>query len=164
MIVYHCKRTILPGRTARRTLSKSAMKTTRIKQEPGTLPDVDAALTELARRQARAAVSLILRLVGVGILIAVLVTQIPALARNRWLLDATGFGLILWPFFTEQGKLFAWRIALGRGYVRAKRWQDAERTLAPLAHRYGQFFDAGGAGRQALAEAQTAQQEVEKGE
>ena len=130
------------------------MATTRTKTAE--LPEADTALIELTRRQTRAIVSLLLRVVGVGILIAVLVTQVPGLARHRGFLDAGGFVLILWPFITMQGKIVSWRIALGQKYAAANRWADAERTLAPLGGRYARFFDAKGDGLRLLNESRAA--------
>lgn len=106
------------------------------------------------RRQTRAFMSALLRVVGVGIIIAVCVTRVPALAANRGILDVAGIGLIIWPFLTEWGRITAWRIALGKAYAGAERWAEAERTLAPLSHPYARFFDATGEGRLLLAEAQ----------
>ena len=89
------------------------------------LPPVDAALAALARRELRALVLLVARLIAVAVLIALLETQIPALRRAPFLPGAVGGALILWPFFTARGQSAAWRIALGRSYARAKRWPEA---------------------------------------
>lgn len=119
------------------------------------LPEIDVALTELARRQTRALVSAALRTTGAGILIAVGVTRSPALAANRGLLDALAIALVIWPLLMDWGRLMAWRIALGKAYANADRWSEAARAMAPFSLAYARFFDARGEGRRLLAEAQT---------
>jgi nucleoside recognition membrane protein YjiH len=119
------------------------------------LPEIETALTELMRRQTRAIVSLLLRIVGVGILIAVGVTQSPTLAANRWILDVIGIALVILPFMTDWGRAMAWRIGLGKAYLGANLLPEAERTLLPLSRPYARFFDATGEGRRLLLETQT---------
>jgi hypothetical protein len=115
------------------------------------LPDVDAALAELARRHQRAIASLVVRVIAVGFLAALLCAQIPWLARHRSLVDALSGTLVLWPFFTALGHLYSWRIALGRAYAGAERWEDTERTLRPLTGLRARLFDAAGEGTYWLA-------------
>jgi hypothetical protein len=86
------------------------------------------------------------RLVAVAILTSLLEARIPALQGRALLLDAVGAVLVLWPFYTALGRIFAWRIALGRAYARERRWAEAERTLRPLARVRYQVFDATGEG------------------
>lgn len=120
------------------------------------LPPVDEALAALARRELRAVILLIARLIAVAVLITLLEMQVPALRRAPFLPEAVGGALILWPFFTARGRNAAWRIALGRSYARAKRWAEAERTLRPFARRAALGFDAAGEGAYWLAVAQRA--------
>jgi hypothetical protein len=119
---------------------------------PESLPDVDEALRKLGRGHVRAAVSLGVRLLSVAFLIALLSVQLPAVRRALPLVNALGIALIAWPFFTSIGRLYSWRIALGRRYAEAARWVDAERVLAPLGGGVGApLFDATGEGRYHLA-------------
>lgn len=115
-------------------------------------PPLDTALAALSRRTARAVASLLVRVVALGVLITLLVHEAPGLERVRGVLDAVGAALALWPFFTSLGRLYAWRIALGRAYIREERWEDAARTLAPFRHpRARLLFDAAGEGAYHLA-------------
>jgi hypothetical protein len=115
-------------------------------------PPVDKALAELARRHLRAVIAMLVRVVALGILSAILAAQSPGLAKARLLMDAVAGGLALWPFFTALGRLYAWRIALGRAYVTEARFADAEQTLAPMmAGPRVRLFDATGEGAYWLA-------------
>ncbi len=115
------------------------------------LPETETALTELSRHYIRQWISLLARIVTLGILVAILVRQSFWLAQNRILLDSLSGVLALWPFFTGMGKLHSWRIALGRKYAEAARWTDAVQTLAPLGGIQGRLFDLTGEGRYWLA-------------
>lgn len=117
------------------------------------LPEAESALPELARRHARAVVALLLRAVSLAFLTAVLTIVAPAVRPYRPLLDAASGVLALWPFFTSLGRLYAWRITLGRAYARAGRWADAVRTLGPLQGARARLFDAPGQGRYYLGAA-----------
>lgn len=130
-------------------------KPTRSGSDARPAPPVDEALSALFRRSVRAVVALLVRLVAVGLLTALLDTQLPALRRNRPLVDAVAGMLVLYPFFTALGRNAAWRIALGRAYVREERWAEAERTLHPFRLRTHQVFDAAGEGLYWLARAQS---------
>jgi hypothetical protein len=121
---------------------------------PGSVPD--AALAELSRRHLRALAALGVRVVAVGFLAALLCVQVSWLGRHRGVLDALSGVLVLWPFFTDLGRLYAWRIALGRTYANAGRWAEAERALAPLTGLRGRLFDATGEGTYFLAVARRA--------
>jgi hypothetical protein len=119
--------------------------------ERATVPDVDTALAELSRRHLRAVASLAVRLIAVGFLAAILCAQIPWLARHRSVVDALSGVLVLWPFFTALGRLYSWRIALGRTYAKVGHWADAERTLTPVRGVRARLFDATGEGTYWLA-------------
>ncbi|HVK06532.1 MAG TPA: hypothetical protein VM490_23885 [Armatimonadaceae bacterium] len=110
-------------------------------------PPVEAALAELGRRHARALAWLGVRVVALGFLLAVLSLQWAALGRYRFALDALSGVLVLAPYFTAVGRLFAWRIALGRAYLREERGEDAVRTLAVFEGLRARVFDATGEGR-----------------
>ncbi|MBC8102941.1 MAG: hypothetical protein H7Z41_10180 [Cytophagales bacterium] len=122
-----------------------------------TAPPVGEALPGLSRRMGWAVGSLLVRIVTVAVLNTILAHQIPWLGKNRAFLDALGGILVLWPFFTSWGRVYAWRIALGRTYVREQRWADADQTLSPFLHpRTRLFFDATGEGIYWLATARQA--------
>jgi hypothetical protein len=121
-------------------------------------PTADDALRALARRGLRATVFLFVRLVGVALLVSIWeATGTPGLQRVRLLVDGVAALLVVLPFFTAYGRIFAWRIALGRAYVGGKRWSDAERTLAPLDRKGYHPFDAAGEGAYWLALTRRAQ-------
>jgi hypothetical protein len=107
----------------------------------------------LLRRQVRALVWLVVRIVLLSALSASLVRFSPWLAANRWTLDALSGILVLWPLWSAVGRNWAWRIALGRAYLGAGRFSDAETVLAPLDGLQGALFDATGEGRAALSAA-----------
>lgn len=134
-----------------RTMPSKSTKTNKPDASLAALPDPQTALTELSRRYVRQWISLLLRIVALGILTAILVRQSPWLAQNRVLLDSLSGVLALWPFFNGMGKLYAWRIALGRKYAEAERWSDAAQTLAPVGGIQGRLFDMTGEGRYWLA-------------
>lgn len=117
-----------------------------------TLPDADEALRRLAAGHGRALGSLVVRLISCAFLIALLTVQVPALRGALPLVNAAGVALVAWPFFTSTGRLYGWRIALGRRYADAGRWEEAARTLAPLGMGVrAALFDAAGEGRYLLA-------------
>ena len=127
------------------------MTTTKPKPRRAALPDGDTALRQLAVGHARAVFSLLLRLLSAGFLIALLTIQLPAVRRALPLANAVGVALVAWPFFTSMGRLYGWRIALGRRCAEANQWEDAVRTLTPLVGMRATLFDAGGEGRYHLA-------------
>jgi hypothetical protein len=114
------------------------------------LPELSAALRELLRRQVRAVVWLVVRIVALSALSASLVMASPWLRTNRWLLDMLGGVLVLWPLWGSVGRNWAWRIALGKSYLAAGRFADAMAVLRPLDGLQGMLFDATGEGRAAL--------------
>lgn len=115
-------------------------------------PPAHDALRALARRGLRAAVFLFVRLVGVALLVSVWeASGAPGFGRARLLVDGMASLLVVLPFFTAYGRIFAWRIALGRAYVGEKRWAEAERTLAALDRKGYHPFDAAGEGAYWLA-------------
>lgn len=103
-------------------------------------------MAALFRRNVRAAVFLLVRLVAVGILLALLEATSPWVRQNRGFVDAGASVLVVWPFYTVVGRNAAWRIALGRSYVREARWAEAEQALAVFARFYAVPFDAAGEG------------------
>lgn len=119
-------------------------------------PPVDEALNALFRRTVRAWVWLLVRIVALGLLVAVLSAQIAWVRQNRPIMDALSGVFALWPFFTGLGRIHSWRIALGRAYVQEKRWGDAERTLSHLTGYRARLFDAAGEGAYWLAVARRA--------
>jgi hypothetical protein len=122
----------------------------------GPLPDADGALAELSRRHLRVLAALGVRVVAVGFFAALLCVQAPWFGRHRGALDALSGVLVLWPLFTDLGRLYAWRIALGRTYAKAGQWAEAERMLAPLTGLRARLFDATGEGTYYLAVARRA--------
>lgn len=125
-------------------------------------PPTDEALTALLRRTVRAWAWLLVRVVTLALLLAILSVQSPWVRQNRALMDALSGILALWPFFTAMGRIYSWRIALGRSYVREERWADAERTLSPLPGYRARLFDATGEGTYWLAVAHREQGKTEE--
>jgi hypothetical protein len=120
-------------------------------------PPATDALAALRQRTARAVASMLVRLVAVAVLDTILNRSAPGLRPAPGVLDAVGALLVLWPFFTALGRIYAWRIALGRAYVREMRWSDAQQALAPFVHpRVRLLFDATGEGTYLLATARRA--------
>ncbi len=117
------------------------------------LPELSVALRELLRRQVRAVVWLVVRIVALSALSASLVMASPWLRNNRWTLDMASGILVLWPLWGSIGRNWAWRIALGKSYLAAGRHADAEAVLQPLDGLQGMLFDATGEGRAALSAA-----------
>lgn len=115
------------------------------------LPEVGEALKRLDVGHRRAVASLIARLVSVAFLIAILSIQLPAVRNALPIANALGIALIAWPFFTTTGRLYGWRISLGRQYAEAQCWADAEKALLPLTGVRSALFDAVGEGRYHLA-------------
>ena len=114
-------------------------------------PPADQALPALAARTARTFVFLFVRLAAVALLVTLLQARLPWVQDHRTLVDGIAALLVVLPFFTALGRGFAWRIALGRAYVREERWAEAERTLAPFNRRSYHPFDAAGEGAYWLA-------------
>lgn len=116
-------------------------------------PPVEAALSGLVGRTVRAVVFVFVRLVGLALLVSVLAARSPWIEAHRAYFDAGAALLVVLPFFTALGRIFGWRIALGRAYVREGRWAEAERALAPFARRRWTYhpFDAAGEGAYWLA-------------
>ena len=121
------------------------MKKTQTK--PPDLPSVETAARELMAWEARAFAWMLVRLVCVAFLITMLTRSAPGLQPFRVLFDAVGGVLILAPLFTSLGRTFAWRIALGKAYVDAHRFDDAVAVLAVLSGLRAKLFDANGEGR-----------------
>jgi tetratricopeptide (TPR) repeat protein len=120
----------------------------------GELPKIEAALQALRLREIRAWVDLFVRLLILAFLRTILVTQYPslrAIALFSLLFDTVGLVVLLWPFFIRLAKNMRWRIALGQSYSNARRWEEASRTLAPLALERSALLDASGEGRYLLA-------------
>jgi hypothetical protein len=115
------------------------------------LPEIETALRALRRRDIRAWVDLLVRLLLLALLRTFLVMRYPALRPWGILLDAMVFLLLLWPLFLQLARNMRWRIALGRHYVEARRWDEARRTLAPLSQERSALLDATGEGTFALA-------------
>lgn len=123
------------------------------------LPQRDVALRELLRRQLRAVVLLVVRIVACALLITLLKPlwqRLPLLENLLFVLGALLCGV---PLLREVGKNWRWRIALGVAYRRAERLADAEALLAPLKGTQAQLFDPGGLGSQTLAEIKSLRQE-----
>lgn len=134
---------------------------TRTKKRPrststDTLPTREKAATELLRREVRTITWMLVRLVGVAVLVTLLIRNTPALLSWRPLFDGIGGILVLAPLFTGLGRTFAWRIALGKAYNDAKRWEDTEAILTPLSGLRARLFDAAGEGRFYRAQALSA--------
>ncbi|MBC8134839.1 MAG: hypothetical protein H8F28_03015, partial [Fibrella sp.] len=111
------------------------------------LPSVETAGRELMVREARSFAWMLVRLVCVAFLITMLTRSAPGLKPFRVLFDAVGGVLILAPLFTGLGRTFAWRIALGKAYLGADRFVDADRILGVLSGLRAKLFDANGEGR-----------------
>jgi hypothetical protein len=123
---------------------------------PPDLPDLPDAQKTLFRRQVRAVVLLLVRIVLIAMLTATLTFSIPWLRINRAPLDMLGGVLALWPLWADVGRNWAWRIKLGQAYASAGRMPDAEVLLRPLDGLQGSLFDAAGEGRKILSEARGA--------
>jgi hypothetical protein len=122
------------------------------KKEPITeLPKIEAALQALRLREIRAWVDLLVRLLILAFLRTILITQYPNFRPVSFLFDLIGFVILLWPFFIRLAKNMRWRIALGKSYSNNRRWEEASRTLAPLAFERAALLDASGEGRYLLA-------------
>lgn len=120
------------------------MKKTKPRSE---LPTLVIARRELMIREARAFAWMLLRLVCVAFLTTVLMRSAPFLRPFRPIFDLLGGILILVPLITGLGRVFAWRIALGKAYVENRRFADADAVLAVLSGLRAMLFDAGGEGR-----------------
>jgi hypothetical protein len=115
------------------------------------LPDRETALRELLRRQVRAIVGMLIRLVACALLLTFLK---PLWARQAWLespLFALAALLCGVPLLRDVGRNWSWRIALGTAYLNAERLTDAEALLAPLGGVQAQLFDPDQKGAEALA-------------
>lgn len=120
------------------------------------LPERDAAMRILFRRQVRALVLLLLRIVLLAMLFTFLKIQMPWLRPAQPLLDAVMGVLALWPFWTAVGRNWQWRIKLGRAYLDAGRADDAVAVLSALDGVQGRLFDAEKEGAAVLARAREA--------
>lgn len=117
------------------------------------LPDREVALRALLRRQLRALVLVVVRLVAVAILLTLLKPlwgPRPLLGNVFFALGALLCGV---PLLRDVGRNWGWRIALGEAYLHANRLEDARVVLQPLRSIQGQLFDPGGRGARALAAA-----------
>lgn len=114
---------------------------------PANLPALETARRELMAREARAFAWMLVRLVCVAFLITMVARSAPGIRPFRVILDAVAGVLILAPLFTGLGRTFAWRIALGRAYVEAERFDDAEKLLAVFSGLRAKLFDANAEGR-----------------
>ncbi|WP_309709488.1 hypothetical protein [Armatimonas sp.] len=114
------------------------------------LPEREVALRQLLRRQLRAFIFVLVRLVAWGLLL----TLIKPLWVGRLWLDNLLFGLgaLLCgiPLFKDISRNWGWRIALGVTYLNANRLEDAEALLAPLTGIQALLFDPKQIGSQAL--------------
>lgn len=117
------------------------------------LPEREDALRQLFRRQVRAIVALVLRMVLLAMLSAFLLIQWPALRQSRWILDTVTGMICVGGLLKEVARNWSWRIGLGVAYLKAGRYADAELVLKPLDTVQGQLFDPGGQGASALAKA-----------
>ena len=120
-----------------------------MKQQPE-LPDCGVALRELYRRQVRAVVFLVIRIVACALLLTLIK---PLWGTRPWLSNVLfGLGGLLCgvPLLRAVGYNWRWRIALGQAYVKVGRDEDASRVLKPLESLQGQLFDPGGHGRSAF--------------
>ena len=126
------------------------------------LPQRETALRELLRRQIRAVVMLVVRLVACGIFLTLLK---PLWSRQAWLESlfvALGALLCGVPLLRDVGRNWSWRIGLGIAYLNAEQLADAEALLAPLNKIQAQLFDPGGNGARALATLNEKSQESAK--
>ncbi|MBB6053986.1 hypothetical protein [Armatimonas rosea] len=121
------------------------------------LPDREAALRTLLKRQLRAVTLLLVRLVACGILLTLLK---PLWFARPWLGNlffTLGALLCGVPLLRDAGRNWSWRIALGEAYVNAQRFDDALAVLEPLRSIQGQLFDPGGHGARLLNQARASQ-------
>ena len=113
------------------------------------LPEREVALRQLLRRQLRAVVLVLVRLVAWGLLLTLLK---PLWVGRLWLenvlfgLGALFCGIAL---FKDISRNWGWRIALGVAYLNANRLADADALLAPLTGIQAQLFDPQNIGSQA---------------
>lgn len=115
-------------------------------------PPAAEAMAALTRRGARAVVFLFVRLVAVALFVTLVESQSPRMGRAaRLLLEAAASLLVVLPFFTALGRIFGWRIALGRVYAQEERWAEAAHVLSVFARRGYHPFDARGEGAYWLA-------------
>lgn len=131
-------------------------------QQTTKLPQREAALRELLRRQVRAVVMLVVRLVACGIFLTLMK---PLWSRQAWLESlfvAVGALLCGVPLLRDVGRNWSWRIGLGIAYLNTGQLADAEALLAPLNRVQAQLFDPGGKGACALATLNEKQQELQK--
>jgi hypothetical protein len=115
------------------------------------LPNRESALRALLRRQLRALVLLLVRIVAVALLLTLLK---PLWGPRPWLGNlgfALGALLCGIPLLRDVARNWSWRIALGEAYLAAHRFDDAHAVLLPLRSIQGQLFDPGARGARALA-------------
>ena len=117
----------------------------------------------LTNRQARIWIRFGVRVVVVAILSALLVQRVPFLAANRAIVDALSGIVVLWPLWTQLGRVYAERIVRGRERCEAKQWDAAQKLLAPFAAPpVSRLFDTSGEGTYLLACALNAQGDWKK--
>lgn len=127
----------------------------RTKVASTTLPDRDEALRQLFRRQVRALMALFIRILLLAMLTAFLLQQWPVLRHHCWFLDTLSGILCVGPLLKTATRNWGWRIALGKAYLAAGRFSDAEAVLRPLEGIQGQLFDLSRDGFEALKKART---------
>jgi hypothetical protein len=126
------------------------------------LPEREVALRQLLRRQLRAVILLLVRLVAWGLLLTLLK---PLWTSRLWLenlLFALGALLCGIPLFKDISRNWSWRIALGVAYLNANRLADAEALLSPLTGIQAQLFDPKNIGNQALVALKEKKQGVQE--
>lgn len=121
------------------------------------LPERDEALKQLFRRQVQALMALLIRILLLAMLSAFLLQQWPLLRQYRWFLDTLTGILCIGPLLKSVTRNWGWRIALGKAYLAADRFGDAEALLRPLEGIQGQLFDLSGEGLETLKKARAQQ-------
>lgn len=138
------------------------MKTQQAPPTTKDLPDRETALRTLLRRQLRALVLVVVRILALAILLTLLKPlwgPRPLLGNFFFALGALLCGV---PLLRDVGRNWGWRIALGEAYLNANRLEDARAVLQPLQSIQGQLFDPGGRGARALAAASPPPQTTRK--
>lgn len=115
------------------------------------MPAKDTAQT-LTNQQVRVWVRFGVRVVVVAILSALLVQRVPFFAANQAILDSLSGILVLWPLWTQLGRLYHSRVQRGKQFQEAEQWGDAQKILAPFAAPpVSRLFDTTGEGTYRLA-------------
>jgi hypothetical protein len=122
-----------------------------ISSASATLPPLNNALRELFRRQVRAVVWLVVRMLLLAMVMATLHQSLPALDN---LISALAGILAIGPFLFSIAQNWRWRIALGKAYLTAGQKADAIIVLKPVNGIQGMLFDPAGVGKATLLEAQ----------